>query len=65
MRLQNGLELTYNKETNMVKFSKLIGNKLRWLETSCKSCNMLFMIANGYSQYSDEQFMAEVEATKN
>ncbi len=65
MRLQNGLEITQNRAEETIKFSKIINNKLRWLETKCKTINMLMVLAKGYESYSDEQFLAEVEATKN
>ncbi len=63
MRLQNGLELSYNKESETVRFSKLINNKLRYLDTKCKSCKMLFALSQGYSSYGDKEFLDEIQAT--
>ena len=62
MRLSNGLELTYHKESNRVVFTKLIKNKLWQLMADCESCKLLFLLAEGYSQYTNEEFMAEATA---
>ena len=64
MLLQNKIAVNYNRVDGSVEFTKLINNKLWKLSTICGSCKMFFMVVEGYSSYTDEEFINEAEATK-
>lgn len=59
MRLANGIELTFTKASQQVVFTKLINNKIYSLTNTCGTCNLMFLLIDGYSRYTDEQFMKE------